>query len=983
MVSEWKYCFLLPVLFIVVFQTKAQEIIIVESDITQNTTWVSGNTYIIKADIKVNPSRTLTIEPGVKVLFDFERELLISGTLIVQGAENDSVLFAPNYSSPIETWKWQGIRFDGLSLNNVVSYSDFENALYAISIPISTISQIEISNSTFRESQIGLKLDGSGVLVQDCYFVNNDRGAYIRGSNNVLRNNIFKRHVWAVVIERSGVCRNNLIENNLIGDNIIGIEVGRSSTQFNSLGTNSISQNVLYSNSSAGMLIYQDSTIVANNIFWINEQAINLLKAKNTLITQNTFYENRNGIRYVPFAGIGSANNVLTQNTFSSTSDSLIVFRSSPQKEFRQNNFFANDSPVFYNFTPQQISVAENWWGTTDADIINTILWDQLDDPNLGLLLYDPFLTEPDTVAPVSPPLNALKRPVNGNIIVSWDPNPESDIAGYKIYYGGFSNYTFEHVVDVGLSLSAELHQLTISDTVAVTAYDHSGSKSRSQFLGHESAFAFTKKAPYAGPDTSVCKNSATFKAEFAVVYDHDDLYWTTGGDGSFDNSGLLHPTYTPGTGDLENGSVILTITVVDGTDIQSDSFLLAFISDPVAWAGNDTIIYPDSSYHLLEATAAYFDHILWLSSGDGTFDNPNVLNPVYTPGNEDMINGWAELFLLAESGCGLTIDTLILGIERYASLRGRVHAGKNPMTSGVVIAFIDYQDQFKAHKITSVNESGDFVFPTLIRANYYLYAVPDKTEHPFSLPGYYLSNLLWQDAYLLPLYGDAYDLDLRLPAGPETFPAGEGIISGYFNYPPSGVVEWDIYGRDWFGETGNEPDPYTYSPQNITVLLFSKNLDIPLGFTLSDENGHFKFDNLPFGSYRVIVEKPGFISMPSLPLSLSPENPVQDDLMVTIEPKIIRVDFINKNESMPDFKIYPNPAHDIISIEHNLSSAISSVNILNIRSQHILSHEIVSSPGNTGKRTSINIATLTPGFYIIKITTHENQSYFFRFIKH
>lgn len=62
---------------------------------------------------------------------------------------------------------------------------------------------------------------------------------------------------------------------------------------------------------------------------------------------------------------------------------------------------------------------------------------------------------------------------------ISWDPNTESDLAGYKVYYGTASGQ-YGAPVDVGLVTTFDV--LGIDDEteyfVAVTAYDLSGNES-------------------------------------------------------------------------------------------------------------------------------------------------------------------------------------------------------------------------------------------------------------------------------------------------------------------------------------------------------------------------------------------------------------------------------------------------------------------------------------------------------------------------
>ncbi|MCX6234025.1 MAG: T9SS type A sorting domain-containing protein [Bacteroidetes bacterium] len=62
-----------------------------------------------------------------------------------------------------------------------------------------------------------------------------------------------------------------------------------------------------------------------------------------------------------------------------------------------------------------------------------------------------------------------------------------------------------------------------------------------------------------AGADTTIC-NDATITLDGSAA-DASSVFWTTAGDGTFDNNLVLNPTYTPGAGDIEAGSVKLTLT--------------------------------------------------------------------------------------------------------------------------------------------------------------------------------------------------------------------------------------------------------------------------------------------------------------------------------------------------------------------------------------------------------------------------------------
>ena len=81
-----------------------------------NQTWtVSGSPYIIAGDIIIPAASTLTIEPGVQVLFastdamgggdDANRvELVVHGTLAVTGDASAPVVFSPEFSTSPGAW---------------------------------------------------------------------------------------------------------------------------------------------------------------------------------------------------------------------------------------------------------------------------------------------------------------------------------------------------------------------------------------------------------------------------------------------------------------------------------------------------------------------------------------------------------------------------------------------------------------------------------------------------------------------------------------------------------------------------------------------------------------------------------------------------------------------------------------------------------------------------------------------------------------
>ena len=73
----------------------------------------------------------------------------------------------------------------------------------------------------------------------------------------------------------------------------------------------------------------------------------------------------------------------------------------------------------------------------------------------------------------------------------------------------------------------------------------------------------------YAGDDIATCNQDPIVLYE-AYAYDCDAIQWVTNGDGHFDCDTVANPFYTPGSHDMENGSVTLTLTAYDNDTIVS-----------------------------------------------------------------------------------------------------------------------------------------------------------------------------------------------------------------------------------------------------------------------------------------------------------------------------------------------------------------------------------------------------------------------------
>lgn len=157
----------------------------------------------------------------------------------------------------------------------------------------------------------------------------------------------------------------------------------------------------------------------------------------------------------------------------------------------------------------------------------------------------------------------------------------------------------------------------------------------------------FIQKLPVAdaGLNDTICANQQALLHGTAQF--QSSVQWITTGDGIFGNSQMLNTTYTPGSSDIATGNVSIVLSAIGVqaclTEFISDTLILSISPMPVANAGNDTLACPDSI--LLNGSGLNFTSVLWTSLGDGIFDDPSLLKPLYTPGNNDKLQG--SVFLL------------------------------------------------------------------------------------------------------------------------------------------------------------------------------------------------------------------------------------------------------------------------------------------------------------------------------------------------
>ena len=118
-----------------------------------------------------------------------------------------------------------------------------------------------------------------------------------------------------------------------------------------------------------------------------------------------------------------------------------------------------------------------------------------------------------------------------------------------------------------------------------------------------------------------------------------------------------------------------------------------------MAFAGQDAEICEGDGFQA-NAAANNYQNLMWASSGTGTFDDNTTLNPVYTPGNEDIQMGYVTLTISAIDGGDEESDEMILTIKNAPSPGSEPPVGEsylclNPGTVSYTIGEMAGADEY------------------------------------------------------------------------------------------------------------------------------------------------------------------------------------------------------------------------------------------------------------------------------------------------
>jgi parallel beta-helix repeat protein len=350
-------------LFVMNNQVSAEGPTEISGVIDSNATWTLDNSpYIVVENTLVEQQVTLTIQPGVIIKFDQGVYMKIKGNLIADGTESELITFTSNKKSP-SLGDWYNLRFESTSKDSKFNYCNIE---YSIEGIYGENINLNITNSRFSYNErYAIYLESSNSNISNNIFLNNDQAIWIQTGNSQVNNNYFTKNDDGLIAHESGGEIN--ISNNIFIDNGCGISCTGNSVQ--------IVNNIIENNSYHGISCGSGNPEIINN-------------------------------------------NVINNGVYGIT-----IWEGSPR--IKNNNIYNNDDYNIYCYSYKDpTNATNNWWGTTNTDIINQSIHDYYDDFELGKIMYIPFLTSKAYIVEpnIQPPADIDK---NQNFTEEEESTPE------------------------------------------------------------------------------------------------------------------------------------------------------------------------------------------------------------------------------------------------------------------------------------------------------------------------------------------------------------------------------------------------------------------------------------------------------------------------------------------------------------------------------------------------------------------------------
>ena len=520
--------------------------------IENETLTVSGSPYSITGDFGVPAGITLTIEPGVVINFTGDFRIFISGVIHVLGEANNPVTFIGNN---VEGSKYQlEIRRTNLHnqiINNLVASGPQQLLkLGESSDATQNVGDLVIKGGKFSHSKIVMDGTSSGnqlnrlILLDTRLDSVNLEQLNANSRLSILGSSFFNSHIRHDKVNmENGALVNSILEtkntrniyeitnSRWINSAFRTHDLNYEKIQFSSL----LAINTLFNiqaplTATNSQFLFNRSLAVGNRLDGhdINSDTSMFFFRLNAgysdpYLFENCSFSGTTGITAIRWQKGASNNGNQNKSIVNSVFNNFDVFVSASEYPLTLsgNNLLNVNRHTIEVRDAVDINAQGNYWGSNSITTIASTIYDQNDDFDLGIVDFSNRLSELSLIPPTTSPTGVVKQANGSGIQLTWQANPESNTAGYRIYYDLQSDFTFKEMIDVGNVTTFEINGLSENELIAVTAYNTDADGYLDIQEGKESTYTFAAGVPDA-PQNLQTSNITTsgFIATWDVVLD-------------------------------------------------------------------------------------------------------------------------------------------------------------------------------------------------------------------------------------------------------------------------------------------------------------------------------------------------------------------------------------------------------------------------------------------------------------------------------
>lgn len=306
--------------------------------------------------------------------------------------------------------------------------------------------------------------------------------------------------------------------------------------------------------------------------------------------------------------------------------------------------------------------------------------------------------------------------------------------------------------------------------------------------------------------------------------------------------------------------------------------------------------------------------------------------------------------------GCA---DSICQSVTLAGQLTGTIYRDSSQVADSGWVYLIEISiDRNGDTVLTAVDSTiffygGYYNFRNVPTGSYLIKAAlaPGSAYYANRLPTYYGQSALWSGATTVNVNG-CTNKNITLLTG--TNSGGSGFIGGL-------VSQGANKAGDPLGQ--------------IHVVLFTVD-NKPVAVQYTDANGNYKFSNLAFGNYKVIVDVLGKPSEEYL-VTLSATNANDNNGNFDVNTKDVVVVKKSSTSIAPIdvalLKLYPNPAANQITLAFDaIQDGTTSINVMDISGRLVQQQNIQTTVGSN--TTLLDVSNLQSGIYFVNIKVGDSN---------